>query len=164
MKAKIGLSLDLEKDYAIAGDGILDSYFETGMECWGLILFKSGDEFKAKNLNYTANNKNGPEFYNKHEGIVFLDKGDILVLENGHYIGIGNISAAEEDHYSLSSYPYIDGNSWSKEEKSKWIDLFQNKTKAKLYRPKKKEDRFVFLALDPNYSKILRKKLNGPIF
>jgi hypothetical protein len=130
------------------------------MESLGLILYKDGDQYLTKNKNYVKDNSGGPEFYKSHEGIEFVRQGDVIALDDGTMIGIGNFSAAEKDKYSLSSYPYLQGKLWNENQKKQWIQLFEKEVSARLYRPKKPDDRYIFVVLDPNYKTILSQMVN----
>lgn len=99
--------------------GTLETYFETGMECLGLILYLEGDEYKTKNPNYDPNDsKKGPDFYKSHNGIVYLERGDVLELLDGtnRKFTIGNRQLASKDKYRVSAYPFevIDLKEWVK--------------------------------------------------
>lgn len=149
------INLDLDNDYE-KFVGTLDFYYETGMESEGLILYKEGENFRTKKLSFTEDGKNSPDFYKTHEGIVFLKKGDIVLIGK-KTIGIGNQTAAYIDSYKLSAYPYLDGRRWSDEEKANWLKLFDKNIKAELYRPKSKDGETLFICLDPDFQETMNK-------
>lgn len=157
------IKLDLVNDYE-KFVGTLESYYETGMECLGLILYKEGETFRTKNLSFTEDGKNGPAFYKTHEGIIFIKKGDIILIGGKKTIGIGNHTASHMDSYKLSEYPYLDGRRWSDDEKINWLKLFNQNIKAELYRPKSKDGESVFICLDPDFQETMKRIINRPMF
>lgn len=118
-------------------EGFLETHFETGMECLGLVL----DERIPNGLNPDFN-PDWPEdarnfkYFRSHSGLHFIDKQDILQYkdESGNEIKalmIRDSDFAKDDGYALSLYP----QGFSREELMK---LFvRSNEKAVLYKRKK---------------------------
>ena len=106
------LTKKLTKKY-VTYDGQLEVYYETGMECLGLCLYKDG--FEKPNPNYKKGSTTWPEcvpILRCHEGLEYIDKGDILtVMKEDGFTPERKLTiemdwtAWKEYQYRLSIYP-----------------------------------------------------------
>lgn len=96
-----------EADY-IKKIGTLQTYFETGMECTGLIFYEDG-VYGGPNPDFDPSKpEDGRNFKNfhTHDGITFIETGHILRFEDGTQVGmIKDREFAKSDGYRLSFYP-----------------------------------------------------------
>lgn len=116
--------------------GTLETYFETGMECMGLILYEDGI-IGGPNPNFDPSKpEGGSNFknYKTHDGINFVEKMDVIELLNKNgkvykrILCIYDIKKAREDGYRLSLY--IEG--WDKMELARLF--YPENKKARLYK------------------------------
>jgi hypothetical protein len=116
-------------------DGVLERYFETGMECVGLVL-SDKTKFGPPNPNFDPSKpEDGRNFKNYADinSIHFLGHGDILQPEGQlKFLLIKDRSFAADDGYTLSLYP----QGFSREELVKLF--FSEKTKATVWVKKKR--------------------------
>lgn len=89
--------------------GVLQNYYETGMEHLALGVQVEDERFKTKNDQFDGSPQNGPEYYLSLEGLVMLEKGDRLEIETTEgtkVFNIGNRQLAAADKYRFgSAYP-----------------------------------------------------------
>jgi nicotinate-nucleotide adenylyltransferase len=89
--------------------GLLETYYETGMEHLALGVQVDDDRFKTPNSQYNGDPKFGPEYYLSLEGLVTLEPGDRLEImtEAGLSVfNIGNRPLAQSHQYRFgSAYP-----------------------------------------------------------
>jgi hypothetical protein len=96
----------------VAYDGELEAYYETGMECLGLVLYKDG--FEKANPDYIEGNKEWPHcvpFFRSYDGQEYIEKGDILIVMKEDGITpertvkvLHDPEAADKGQYRLSIY------------------------------------------------------------
>lgn len=111
--------------------GILQTYYETGMECMGLVFYR--DDVPKGSLNpkfdpTQPESKSNFKYYKSYEGIIMLGNGMVLLLPGEQKVGLlKDIDFAKQDGYRLSFYP----RGFSKKE---WVGLFINEdVKATLW-------------------------------
>lgn len=123
---------DITKTHTGPIVGVLDYYFETGMECMGLVVYEDGHE-GSPNPNFDPTKPEGGDNfknYKTHDAINFIERGDILELDGVKYLMARDRDFALEDGFRLSMYPM----GFSKKE---LIELFNAAKPAKLWRIKK---------------------------
>lgn len=88
-------------------EGTLETYFETGMECMGLILYD-----KTKLIPNDKFDPTKPEegmnfpFFHDHSGIHFISSLNLLQVEDGPItVMVKDREMGAEDGYRLSFYP-----------------------------------------------------------
>lgn len=109
--------------------GRLNTYFETGMECLGLVFENSAitgspnPNFDSSKPESEANFKN----YASYDALHFITTGMIIEFEDGTKVGMmKDRTFSRQDGFRLSFYP----QGYSKEE---WMELFEKRTKVVLY-------------------------------
>ena len=126
-KIKVG-SFDLPQEY-IQINGTLETYFETGMECIGLVLYdKTYDATHPGTANphfdqARPESSENFKYYKSMEATHFLKEGDVFKLasEPERYLFKKDREFAGDDAYRLSFYP----QGYSRKE---LMDLFSNGT------------------------------------
>lgn len=88
--------------------GTLETHFETGMECMGLVFYEDG-VYGEPNPDFDPSkpeDRSNFKFYKTYEGLTFIEHGHILQIEDGPKIGImKDRDFARRDGYRLSVYP-----------------------------------------------------------
>jgi hypothetical protein len=114
-------------------EGTLETYYETGMECMGLVLYKDepkgtpNSSFDPSKPETSSNFKN----YKSFEALKFVEKGSILEIDGVKYAMLKDRAFAQADGYRLSVYPI----GFSRQE---LVELFgPGNKKATLYLKKK---------------------------
>jgi len=113
--------------------GILDTYYETGMEVISIIVdpMKKGAPNKSYDPSKPDSGTNFP-FYKDLMDMHFINKNDILQLDNGmRYALIHDRDFAVEDDYRMSIYPA--GFS-----KAEIVALIKSKAKVTVWYARKK--------------------------
>lgn len=118
--------------------GTLQTYFETGMECMGLIFYEDGIH-SSPNPNFDSNkpeSKSNFRYFSSHDGITFIASGHIIEFANGDKIGMAkDREFAKKDGYRLSFYP----QGYTKKE---WLALFESEMlKVTLWIPETKHEK-----------------------
>ena len=107
-KQKVIVSEDEDLSEFIKVEGILETYFETGMECLGLTL-QDPTQKGQPNPNFDPNKPEGGsnfQFYASYEGLHFIENGDILQIEGqSKFRMVKDREFAKDDGYRLSFYP-----------------------------------------------------------
>lgn len=100
--------------------GTLQTYFETGMECLGLVFYEDG-VYGEPNPSFDPSKPESKENFSRYSsfaGVTFIDSGHVLKFPNGELVGmVKDRDFAKRDGYMLSFYP----RGFSKDE---WLDLF----------------------------------------
>lgn len=111
--------------------GYLDTFHETGMECLGLVLMDEtvkGDPNPNFNPDLPEEGSNF-KYFGNYDAINFIKNGDILEINGIRYAMLQDEHTAKDNGYKLSFYPI----GWKLGE---FLELFNGKTKAALYRRK----------------------------
>lgn len=116
--------------------GTLQTYFETGMECLGLVL--QADEPKGppnpKFNPLLPEGRDNFRNYSSYDALFFIENGDILEVDGVMYAMVQDRKFARADGYRFSFYPM----GWSKKE---LVELFMPENKrAVIYRKKKPKE------------------------
>jgi len=130
-KVIVSPSEDLSKTHDRI-EGVLDGYFETGMECLGLTLYDL-TKLGPPNPDYDASKpEDGRNFKNfrSHEGLHFIEKSDVLEYDGYRYSMVRDRDFALEDGFRLSLYPA----GYSKDE---LLSLFHTNKRAVLWKRRK---------------------------
>jgi hypothetical protein len=114
-------------------EGVLSTYFETGMECLGLILIRDAPAH-ALNPDYDATKPESElnfKYFRSIDSVEFVASGMILEAgETGRLVLLRDQRFAAADGYRLSFYP----KGFTKTE---WLELFSSgKVRATLWRLK----------------------------
>lgn len=87
--------------------GTLQTYYETGMECMGLVFYEDGVH-GGPNPNFDPSkpeSKSNFRYYSSYDGLHFIETGMIVEI-NGQKIGmVKDRDFATRDGYRLSFYP-----------------------------------------------------------
>jgi hypothetical protein len=105
-KTKPSGDVDLSKYKKI--QGVLQSYFETGMECLGLTLYDTTVNGPPNPAFDESKKESGSNFrfYRLHEATYFIEHGDILQVNDGPKWTLQkDREFAADDGYRLSFYP-----------------------------------------------------------
>lgn len=130
------IAFDPPSDHYEMKIGKLDTHFETGMECLGLVFYEDGIH-GGPNPNFDPGKpENGSnfKFYASYDALTFITHGHILQVEDGPKWGMmKDREFAIRDGFSVSFYPA----GFSKFELMELFTL--PKKKAKLWIKKKTE-------------------------
>jgi hypothetical protein len=127
--------------------GVLQTYFETGMESLGLIFCEDGIHGNP-NPNFDPNkpeDRDNFQYFSSWDAITFIATGQVIEFANGEKVGMAkDREFAKKDGYRISFYP----QGYSKKE---WLDLFATeKLQVTLWIPESKHE------------KDLKKFIRGP--
>jgi hypothetical protein len=104
--------------------GTLQTHFETGMECMGLVFYEDGIH-GPPNPNFDTTKPEGGgnfKFYGNYNAMTFINHGHVIQFPNGEKVGmLKDREFAQKDGYRLSFYP----QGFSKAE---WITLFASES------------------------------------
>lgn len=110
--------------------GVLETYFETGLECLGLAFYRDDAVKGPRNPDFDPAkpaSRSNFEFFRTYEGMLLVGRGHLLELEGVGIIGLErDRDFAKADGHQLSYYP----RGFSKEE---WLNLFLKETKVCLW-------------------------------
>jgi hypothetical protein len=90
-------------------EGVLETYYETGLECLGLIIHNSAINGTVPNPKFDSTKPESSvnfKYFSSYEDMHFIESGDILQPEGGsRYLLIKDRQFAADDAYRLSFYP-----------------------------------------------------------
>jgi hypothetical protein len=88
-------------------EGTLQTHFETGMECLGLVLYEDGKRGPPNPGFDPEVPEDGNNFRNfsTYEALHYVGKGDVLEYDGARYLMGRDSEFARDDGYRLSVYP-----------------------------------------------------------
>ena len=88
--------------------GTLQTHFETGMECLGLVFYEDGVH-GGPNPDFDPSkpeDRNNFKYFASYDGLTFLETGHIIQFADGQMVGlVKDRDFAKRDGYRLSFYP-----------------------------------------------------------
>lgn len=112
---------DTPGDNYIKKTGTLQTYFETGMECMGLVFYDDAAPLGPPNPDFDPSkpeSRNNFKHFSTYDGLTFIKQGMVLQLPSGDKVFmIRDIDFSRQDAYNISFYP----RGFTKAE---WMELF----------------------------------------